>query len=149
MPIRGLHHVNLRGVPAQVREMRDLYCNVLGLTEGPRPPFLSTGAWLYAGELPLVHLVEDVSGPSHANRMDVLAVDHVAFACQGFDEMRGRLEARGVAYTVTHVPMTGAPQINLRDPSGMKVELAFSPDDQEPWCAGDAGEQELLQRRVR
>jgi catechol 2,3-dioxygenase-like lactoylglutathione lyase family enzyme len=107
MPIRGLHHVNLRGVPAQVREMRDFYCNVLGLTEGPRPPFLSTGAWLYAGELPLVHLVEDVSGPSHANRMDVLAVDHVAFACQGFDEMRGRLEARGVAYTSHSRPDDG------------------------------------------
>ena len=69
MPIRALHHVNLRGSPAQIAKMKDFDCNVLGLREGPRPPFLSTGAWLYAGGCPLVHLVEDVSAPQ-ANRHD-------------------------------------------------------------------------------
>jgi catechol 2,3-dioxygenase-like lactoylglutathione lyase family enzyme len=128
MPIRGLHHVNLRGSPAQIREMKDFYCDVLGLTEGRRPPFLSVGAWLYAGPFPLVHLVEDVSAP-RGSIINTPAVDHVAFACQGMDELRRRLEDRGIVYTVSHVPMTGEVQINLRDPSGMKVELAFSPDD--------------------
>ena len=130
MPIRGLHHVNLRGPPAQMGRMKDFYCNVLGLREGPRPPFLSTGAWLYAGERPLVHLVEDVS----ANGASAAAtVDHVAFACQGLDELRHHLEVCGVTYSVSHIPMTGEVQVNLCDPSGMKVELTFSADDHAPW----------------
>jgi catechol 2,3-dioxygenase-like lactoylglutathione lyase family enzyme len=127
MPIRSLHHVNLRGSSAQIREMRDFYCDVLGLTEGPRPPFLSTGAWLYAGKFPLVHLVEDVSAVG--NDPNATGVDHIAFACQGMDELRQRLEDRGITYTVSHVPMTEEVQINLRDPSGMKVELASAEDD--------------------
>src|SRR5690242_12057432 len=100
MPVRGLHHVNLRGSPAQIRGMRDFYCNVLGLREGPRPPFISAGAWLYAGKSPLVHLVEDPSA-SHASGSQGPAVDHVAFACQGLKEWRQRLEAQGVAYTIS------------------------------------------------
>jgi catechol 2,3-dioxygenase-like lactoylglutathione lyase family enzyme len=138
MPIRGLHHVNLRGSSGQIDKTRDFYCNVLGLREGPRPPFLSTGAWLYAGESPLVHLVEDASAPQGIGT--TLGVDHIAFACQGLDELRLRLEAQGVTYSISHVPMTGEVQVNLRDPSGMKVELSFSPDDQAPWCEGEAGQ---------
>jgi len=128
MPIRGLHHVNLRGSPTLIRQLRAFYCDVLGLTEGRRPPFLSTGAWLYAGQFPLVHLVED-SSASRENDSNAPAVDHFALACEGMYELCKRLEDRGVTYTVSYVPMTGEVQINLRDPSGMKVELAFRPDD--------------------
>ena len=135
MPIRRLHHINLRGSPAQIGPMKDFYCKVLGLREGPRPPFLSTGAWLYADAFPLVHLVEDDSAPLGA-ATTTPAIDHVAFACEGLDELRHRLEAWSVAYSISHVPMTGEVQINLRDPSGMKVELSFAPDDQAPWSAG-------------
>jgi len=54
--------------------------------------------------------------------------------------LRLRLEAQGVTYSISHVAMTGEVQVNLRDPSGMKVELSFSPDDQAPWCEGEAGQ---------
>lgn len=135
MPIRGLHHVNLRGSPAQIGQMKDFYCNVLGLKEGPRPPFLSRGAWLYADAYPLVHLVEDVSAPHDAGTTTPV-VDHVAFACEGLDELRRRLEMWGVTYSISHVPMTSEVQINLCDPSGLKVELSFRPDDQGPWSEG-------------
>jgi catechol 2,3-dioxygenase-like lactoylglutathione lyase family enzyme len=145
MPVLGLHHVNLRGSPTQMREVRDFYCNVLGLKDGPRPPFSSTGAWLYAGKSPLVHLVEDSSMP-HGTGPAGAAVDHVAFACQGLDELRQRLEARGVTYSISHVPLTGEVQINLRDPSGMKVELAFAPDDRAPWHEGGSGDRGSVSR---
>jgi len=145
MPIRGLHHINLRGSPTQIRQMREFYCNVLGLREGPRPPFQSSGAWLYAGQFPLVHLVEDLSAPHGASR-DAPAVDHVAFVCQGLDELRQRLETQGVAYSISHIPMTGEVQVNVRDPSGMKVELAFSPGDRAPWSEGGPGDPEPVGR---
>jgi catechol 2,3-dioxygenase-like lactoylglutathione lyase family enzyme len=148
MPVRGLHHVSLHGSPTQIRAMRDFYCNVLGLREGPRPPFLSTGSWLYAGKSPLVHLVE-VAGAPPGSGLEGPAVDHVAFACEGLDELRQRLEAKGVTHSISHIPMTGEVQIDLRDPSGMKVELTFTPHDPTPRYEGESGDSGLLDGGTR
>ena len=50
-----LDHVNVR--TASVELMRAWYVRVLGLKDGWRPPFPFPGAWLYAGNDPIVHLV--------------------------------------------------------------------------------------------
>ena len=130
MPLHHLHHVNLRGSAGLVRELREFYCTVLGLQDGPRPPFSSTGAWLYADRLPLVHLVEGTDAPApDADRGQPRVVDHVAFGCRDLDEFRRRLEGLDVAYSVSRVPVTGEVQLNLVDPCGMKIELIFEHDN--------------------
>src|SRR5258708_16912086 len=37
---------------------RSFLCSVVGLSEGPRPPFGIGGHWLYADGRPAVHLIE-------------------------------------------------------------------------------------------
>jgi catechol 2,3-dioxygenase-like lactoylglutathione lyase family enzyme len=126
MPLQRLHHVNLRGSAALVRELREFYCTVLGLKDGPRPPFASTGAWLYADRLPLVHLVEHTGAQGSGAAVEQpRVVDHVAFGCRELDEFRRHLDGLGVAYSVSRVPVTGEVQLNLVDPCGMKIELIF------------------------
>ena len=56
MGIERLDHVNV--VTTRLDEMVTWYQTVLGLTLGPRPNFPFPGAWLYAGDHPVVHLVE-------------------------------------------------------------------------------------------
>ena len=62
MPIHKLDHVNLR--THQLDTMIGWYQRVLGLRVGARPNFPFPGAWLYAGDTVVVHLigVEGASG---------------------------------------------------------------------------------------
>ena len=50
----ALDHVNIR--TRRLSVLRAFYTDVLGLKDGPRPPFGHPGAWLYAGDHPIVHL---------------------------------------------------------------------------------------------
>ena len=55
MPLTRLEHVNIR--THRLAEMRQWYATILSLKPGDRPPFSMQGAWMYLGELPIVHLV--------------------------------------------------------------------------------------------
>ena len=123
MHVDALHHVNLRIAPARIRSVRDFYCDVLGLKEGWRPPFASKGFWLYAGDAPIVHLVETSPGES---RSDGGAIDHVSLKCTNLEETETHLKRCGIQYSVSHVPVTGDTQLFLRDPLGTGVELTFN-----------------------
>jgi len=63
-----LDHVNIR--TRQLSVVRAFYTDVLGLKDGPRPPFGHPGAWLYAGDRPVVHLwlgtADDTAAPPPA-----------------------------------------------------------------------------------
>ncbi|GBD43384.1 Lactoylglutathione lyase [bacterium HR40] len=120
MTVFELAHVNILAsdLEAPVRFYRD----VLGLTEGRRPAFASPAAWFDLGERAAIHLVhrsEAESGPTTG------AIDHIAFACRDFDQVRRRLDAAGVPYEARMATGGGLRQIFLRDPNGVKVELAF------------------------
>ena len=117
--IDRLHHVNL--VTAQLEEMTDFYLSVLNLETGERPPFRSTGAWLYAGDQPVIHLVE--GAPSPAGTLP--QIDHFALAARGLLEVEAGLRRKGVAYRASAVPGIGWPILNLADPDGNKVEIVF------------------------
>ena len=45
----GLDHINI--ATPRLAESRDFYVEVLGLQEGPRPPFEFDGYWLYGLEV--------------------------------------------------------------------------------------------------
>lgn len=122
MPVHAVHHVNLRIAPHEIRALRDFYCDVLGLEEGWRPPFASKGYWLYAGGVPIVHLVETGVGETRPRGG---AIDHVSFKCTNLDETTAQLQRHGIKYSVTHVPVTGDTQLFLHDPVGTGVELTF------------------------
>ena len=121
MTIEAIHHVNIRAAAADIAKLRQFYCEIVGLSDGWRPPFESRGHWLYAGERPLVHLVESADGSTGTASRS--GVDHVAFRCTDLAPMIERLRSRGIAFTLTQVPSLTDQQLLFRDPLGIGVEL--------------------------
>lgn len=125
MPAIGLNHINLRAADPLLKELRDFYCDLVGLSEGERPPFKSFGYWLYAGDSPVLHLSAADDDEARATGVNT-TVDHVAFSCTDFDAMRARLDASGLVYTVADVPLGRQRQLFFKDPAGNGIELNFS-----------------------
>lgn len=125
MPVAGLDHFNLRAPPALLEALRRFYVEVIGLEEGPRPPFRSRGHWLYAQGRDILHLTE--SGPDEARASHVAtSFDHIALACTDADAMQARLRQHGIDHAVDDVPMASRKQVFLRDPAGNGIELNFA-----------------------
>lgn len=122
MTIRGIDHINI-GTP-RLEETKRFFRDVLGLTEGWRPPFSFRGAWLYAGDTAVVHLVEipQAKGPSAD-----AALDHFAFRIDDLDGVVRRLDEAGIAYRLADVPGSTARQVFVRDLNGVNIELNWRP----------------------
>src|ERR1700730_6994350 len=76
--VLSLHHVNLRVSASELQLLREFYCDALGLSVGWRPPFKSNGLWLYAGDIPIVHLVEATEAVPAIERGTASRFDHIA-----------------------------------------------------------------------
>lgn len=123
MPLIDLDHVNIR--TARLAEMTAFYGEVLGLEPGARPPFGFGGAWLYCGTRAAVHLVEVPEAP--AGRQP--RIEHFAFRAEGLAAFLARLRARRVAYRISIVPGVNLRQVNVLDPDGNHIEIAFGPEE--------------------
>ena len=123
MGIRGLDHINIG--TARLAETVAFFRDVLGLSEGWRPDFPFPGAWLYAGNTAVVHLVEldEAKGPSSE-----AALDHFAFRVDDAAAIAARLDAAGIAYRQMDVPGTKIRQLFVRELNGVTLELNERPD---------------------
>lgn len=121
MQIGKLDHVNVK--TANLDAMVDWYCNVLGMENGKRPPFPFPGAWLYAGDQAVVHLVGVADEPGSVDPK----IEHFALTASGLPEFLSRLEASDVPYEANRVPGFGILQINLFDADGNHIHIDFSP----------------------
>jgi glyoxylase I family protein len=131
--ITGLSHINLRANRELLDRLRDFYVDVVGLHIGERPPFKSSGYWLYSGERPIVHLVEARPG-EHSVIAAGAILDHVAFAVSQLDDAEMRLRQHAIEYERRQVPLTGQRQLFFNDPAGNGVELVF---DEREKCLRD------------
>jgi catechol 2,3-dioxygenase-like lactoylglutathione lyase family enzyme len=118
MLVTGLDHINIR--TADLAATRMLFCDVLGLSEGWRPPFPFPGAWLYAGDKDVVHLVE-VEEPAAASAGSSL--DHFAFDISDYDQALQRVKTTGLKFREAETPGTTVRQIFVRDGNGVTIEL--------------------------
>jgi catechol-2,3-dioxygenase len=126
MPIQAFNHFNLRAERALLERLRDFYVDVVGLREGPRPPFDFHGYWLYLQDKAVLHLAEVPAGASSPQRG---TFDHVAFTCTGLAATEAELRRRDVAFRRAQVPGTTQIQLFLRDPAGNGVEFNFQDAD--------------------
>lgn len=134
MAVHSLHHFNIRASQAELVVLRDFYCNVIGLTLGPRPPFRSSGFWLYADGVPVLHLTAAVASESLPELPERLsAADHIAFRCSDLEATVMRLREHGVTHSIDRVPLVNEVQIFCRDPSGVGVELNFAEPTARAW----------------
>lgn len=120
--IRGLDHINIG--THRLKETTAFFEDVLGLKLGWRPDFPFGGAWLYAGETAVVHLVELAAprGPSRA-----AALDHFALRIDDFEACKARLDAAGIDYRSVEIPGTDIRQIFITDLNGVNIELNARP----------------------
>jgi catechol-2,3-dioxygenase len=128
MPALAFNHFNLRADKQLTAALREFYIEFMGLYEGWRPSFDFPGHWLYLGEQPILHLVED-NTMFHATESDRKILDHVAFMCEGLSAFERALDSRRIQYRRSTVPGTRQVQLILSDPAGNGVELIFSSSD--------------------
>jgi len=119
MPLRKLDHFTIE--TANPDKTLRFYCDALGLVNDParRPELGVPGAWLFADDQALVHVVyvDDDPGPPAG------ALDHVAFDAVDRDAIASRLDDHGVAYELMEHPSRSFSQLFLRDPHGVLVEI--------------------------
>ena len=119
MAIDVLEHVTIRC--SDLAQSRRFYSEVLDLTDGERPPFDFPGAWLYAGDTAVIHLVggRPVNGPGTG------CFDHIGLRASDLDGTRARLEDLGIEFTERTVPGLELHQVFVTDPDGVTIELNF------------------------
>lgn len=123
MPLTRLDHLNI--ATADLDRCRAFYREVLGMEDGPRPPFARPGAWLYLDGRPVVHVS---TGRKPASRKSD-SFDHVAFMARDLAAMRTHLKRLGIAHYEVAVPDRELLQIFLTDPDGNEVELVFDGEE--------------------
>ena len=122
MSVGVLDHYNV-----STRKLGDtvrFYEDVLGLVNGPRPPFDFPGAWLYSEGHPVLHL-NDISPTDKQQPADSGVIDHIAFGSRGFEAMKQHLAQKAVSFRVNVVPNSSRRQIFLTDPNNVLIELNY------------------------
>ncbi|MGI9509698.1 MAG: VOC family protein [Geminicoccaceae bacterium] len=125
MKLGALDHVNVR--TRNLDKMVDWYRRILGMTSGKRPGFSFPGAWMYAGDKPVVHLVGvDRTLPAH---QDDLRLEHFALSAGGLGEFLAHLKAEHIDYKLAKVPDFPIVQVNIWDPDGNHIHIDFHEDE--------------------
>lgn len=117
-----IHHVAITAPAKVLDQLLDFYDSVLGLKPGSRPEFGGlVGYWLYSGEQPIIHLLED------ANRDGTKSgyFDHVALRCDDLDQVVSRLEALNIEFHRLDMQEMKQTQLFVLDPAGTQLELNF------------------------
>lgn len=116
-------HVNVQA--SATSPLRRLFCDVMGLHAGDRPPFRFPGTWLYGGaERALLHVV-----PAAATQGEAIALGHIAFRSdEAAERVLARLHAAGLSYEINVVPGDGDVQIFVPLPGGLVIELDLPGD---------------------
>jgi len=124
MSIQGMNHFNV--LTDDVEKTRRFYVDIVGLTEGDRPPLGFDGAWLYAGGRAILHVSKVKSLPPAG------VIDHMAFSATDLKGTIARLKRHGVEHRVSQQVGTRIWQVFCHDPMGAKVELDFDPSESAP-----------------
>jgi catechol 2,3-dioxygenase-like lactoylglutathione lyase family enzyme len=132
MPLLKLEHYLV--LSDDIDKTRDFYRDVLGMREGFRPKLDFPGYWLYVGDVPSIHIAEwksyaawtkEVGIPVSSRAPSTGSVDHIAFNASGFDEVRARLQSRGIEINENLIDEIGLRQLFIHDPNGVPIELNF------------------------
>ena len=119
MPATSMNHFTV--LTDDVERTVRFYDDVLGLRAGPRPAFDFPGAWLYAGDTPILHIV----GGRPKSELKAGVIDHMAFTGRDLPATLSTLKSRNMQYTCRRQVGSGTWQVFFHDPNGARVELDF------------------------
>ncbi len=126
MTIEGMNHFTV--LSKDLERSKNFYIEVLGLTEGYRPPFAFPGAWLYAGNRAILHIMAGKPAPTNAAGV----IDHMAFTATDLQATVDTLNRYGIPYDLHRLKGLEIWQLFCHDPDGAKVELDFPASEPEP-----------------
>ena len=115
-----IDHINISAPMELLQDLRNFYCNVLGLEEGVRPNFSSNGFWLYSGAKAIIHLSESEKRKGTDQKG---FFDHFALRSENLSKVTDKLDEIGVQYHKVYLPDIGLHQVFFNDPSGTGVEV--------------------------
>ena len=124
MQVSGLNHFNITASPPLIERVKRFYIDIIGLSIGPRAHLEHEGYWLYAGEVPILHL-------SACETMETKAApgrgyfNHISMSCVGLKAAIAKMIATQTPYRLIQLPDIHQTQIFLEDPAGIGVELTF------------------------
>ena len=122
-----LGHIEFR--VTDLERARDFYVDLLGMREGPRPPFPIPGLWLYVHDHPVLHVVEVDQMPTPRRG----ALDHMAYWAEGLQETAATLRSHNVGLRLIRAPGSVRTwQLFFSDPNGVEVELDFAETEAPP-----------------
>ncbi len=122
MNITKLDHVNVR--TNRLDKMVEWYTNFVGLKNGDRPRFSFPGAWLYAGDQAIIHLV-GADGDAGAGAETPLKLEHFALSATGQKAFEEKLAATGEKFSKTEITDFNIIQYNVWDPDGNHIHIDF------------------------
>jgi catechol 2,3-dioxygenase-like lactoylglutathione lyase family enzyme len=117
--IAGIHHVTL--LTGDLAKSRAFYEGVLGLARANRPQMSFDGVWYELASNQQIHLMllpnpeAGLQRPAHGGRDR-----HIALAVMELSKLRARLEAAGIACTVSQ---SGRNAVFCRDPDQNALEF--------------------------
>ena len=124
--ILSINHIQLVAEKDLVIQLRDFYCDVVGLTAGFRPAFERFGFWLYIEDKDVLHLITPKEGDGRSSQKS--SFDHIAFKTTNYQGVLQKLKTLSIPFEEKPIPGMTAHQIFLRDPAGNRVELNFDGD---------------------
>ena len=125
MEVDTIDHVNVE--TDDVNRSAEFYREVIGLTEGPRPKFDRPGYWMYAGNKPVVHIIQTAPENKMLTGSKDASISHFALQIRDYKEARKHLDSLGIKYKKLEVPGTKIRQLFVEDPEGVLIELIYLP----------------------
>lgn len=123
MQLNRLDHVNV--VTSNLDAMIAWYTDILGMKNGPRPSFPFPGAWMYAGEHAVLHLV----GADREMQSIEPKIEHWAISAKGLGDLVAKLDERGIEFGMNTVPDFPIIQVNVHDCDGNHIHIDFHSDE--------------------
>ncbi len=123
MAVSGMNHFTI--LTDDVERTVRFYDDLMGLKAGWRPPLNFPGAWLYAGDQPILHVI----GGRPKNELRAGGDRSHGFTGHDLAATVAMLEREKIEHTCRQQVGSGVWQIFCHDPNGAKVELDFAADE--------------------
>lgn len=114
-------------VTPELETVRRFFCDIVGLSDGDRPPFAFDGHWLYHNGKAVIHLIK--SNSVHPSARTTSRLDHIAFRVESntaWQQLLARLQSADIDYRASEVPATGERQLFVMPVEGVMIEFVVA-----------------------